>query len=44
MLYELERGKLYDFHVRWDQIANLVDAETGDSYFNAGANYIKWPR
>ena len=44
MLKELERGKLYDFHVRWDQIANLVDAETGDSYFNAGANYIKRPR
>lgn len=44
MLNELERGKLYDFHVRWDQIVNIVEGETGDWLFNAGANYIKWVR
>ena len=43
-LHELERGKLYDFHVRWDQIVNIVEGETGDWPFNAGANFIKWPR
>ena len=40
----MERGKLYDFQVRWDQIVNIVEAETGDWHFNAGDNYIKWPR
>ena len=42
MLYELERGKLYDFHVRWEQIVNIVEGETSDWHFTAGANYIKW--
>ncbi len=40
----MERGKLYDFHVRGDQIVNIVEGETGDWPFNAGANYIKWSR
>ena len=43
-LNELERGKLYDFHVRSDQIVNIVEGEIGDWHFNAGANFIKWPR
>ena len=43
-LNELERGKLYDFHVRHDQIVNIVEGEIGDWPFNAGANFIKWPR
>ena len=43
-LNELERGKLYDFHVRSDQIVNIVEEETGDWAFNSGANFIKWPR
>ena len=42
-LTELERGKLYDFHVRGDQIVNIVEGETGDWPFYA-ANFIKWPR
>ena len=29
-LGELERGKLYDFHVRSDQIVNIVAGEIGD--------------
>lgn len=44
ILNELERGKLYDFHMRGDQIFNIVDGKTGDWHFNAGANFIKWPR
>ena len=40
----MERGKLYDFHVRGDQIVNIVEGETGDWPFKAGANYIKWSR
>ena len=44
ILNELEPGKLYDFHVRSDQIVNIVEGETGDWYFNSGANFIKWPR
>ena len=43
-LNELERGKLYDFYVRSDQIVNIVEGEIGDWYFNAGANFIKWSR
>ena len=42
ILNELEPGKLYDFHVRSDQIVNIVEGETGDWYFNAGANFIEW--
>ena len=44
ILNELEPGKLYDFHVRSDQIVNIVEGETGDWYFNAGANFIEWLR
>lgn len=44
ILNELERGKLYDFHVHSDQIVNIVEGETGDWPFNAGANFIKWSR
>ena len=44
ILNELERGKLYDFHVRSDQIVNIVEGERGDKHFNAGANFIKWSR
>lgn len=44
ILNELERGKLYNFHVRSDQIVNIVEGERGDRHFNAGANFIKWPR
>ena len=43
-LGELERGKLYDFHVRSDQIVNIVAGEIGDWHFYSGANFIKWPR
>ena len=43
-LNELERGKLYDFHVRSDQIVNIVEGEIGDGYFSAGANFFKWSR
>ena len=44
ILAKLERGKLYDFHVRSDQIVNIVEGERGDWHFNAGANFIKWRR
>ncbi len=44
ILDKLERGKLYDFHVRGDQIVNIVEGEIGDWPFNAGANFIEWPR
>lgn len=44
ILNELERGKLYDFHVRSDQIVNIVEGEMGDWHFNAGSNFIKWSR
>ena len=44
ILYDLERGKLYDFHVRSDQIVNIVEGETGDWHFSAGANFIEWSR
>ena len=44
ILNELERGKLYDFHVRSDQIVNIVEGEIGDRYFNAGANFFEWRR
>ena len=44
ILDKLERGKLYDFHVRGDQIVNILEGETGDWLFNSGANFIRWPR
>ena len=44
ILNELERGKLYDFHVRSDQIVNILEGEIGDWPFSAGANFIEWPR
>ena len=44
ILTELERGKLYDFHVRSDQIVNIVEGEMGDRHFNSGANFIEWSR
>ena len=44
VLDRLERGKLYDFHVRGDQIVNILEGETGDWLFNSGANFIRWPR
>ena len=44
ILTELERGKLYDFHVRSDQIVNIVEGEMGDWHFNSGANFIEWSR
>ena len=44
ILTGLERGKLYDFHVRSDQIVNIVEGEMGDWHFNSGANYIEWSR
>ena len=44
ILNELERGKLYDFHVRSDQIVNIVEGDIGDRYFNAGANFFEWRR
>ena len=44
ILNELEPGKLYDFHVRSDQIVNIVEGEMGDWHFNAGANFIEWRR
>ena len=42
ILNELERGKLYDFHVRSDQIVNILEGEIGDWHFYAGANFIEW--
>ena len=44
ILNELERGKLYDFHVRWDQIVNIIEGEIGDWPFSSGANFIEWSR
>ena len=44
LLTGLERGELYDFHVRHDQIINIVQGETGDWHFTAGTNFIEWPR
>ena len=44
ILTGLERGKLYDFHVRSDQIVNIVEGEMGDWHFNSGANFIEWSR
>ena len=44
ILNELERGKLYDFHVRSDQIVNIVEGEMGDRYLNSGANFFEWRR
>ena len=44
ILTGLERGKLYDFHVRSDQIVNILEGETGDWHFNSGPNFIKWSR
>ena len=43
ILNELERGNLYNFHVRSDQIVNIVEGERGDRHFNTGANFITWP-
>ena len=42
ILNGMERGKLYDFHMRSDQIVKIVEGGTGDWYFNAGANFLKW--
>ena len=44
ILNELEQGKLYDFHVRSDQIVNILEGEIGDWHFYAGANFIEWSR
>ena len=44
ILNELERGKLYDFHVRGDQIVNIIEGEIGDWHFSSGANFIEWSR
>ena len=44
ILTELERGKLYDFHMGSDQIVNIVEEEMGDWHFKAGANFIEWSR
>ena len=44
ILNELERGKLYDFHVRGDQIVNIIEGEIGDWPFSSGANFIEWSR
>ena len=44
MLYELERGKFYNFQVRSDQIVNIVEGDIGDWYFNAGPNFLEWRR
>ena len=43
-LYELERGRLYNFQVRSDQIVNIVEGDIGDWYFNAGPNFLEWWR
>ena len=43
-LYELERGRLYNFQVRSDQIVNIVEGDIGDWYFNAGPNFLEWRR
>ena len=42
-LTRLESGKVYDFRMRWDQIVNLKEGETGDWVFDSGPNLIKWP-
>ena len=44
VLRELERGKLYDFHTRSNQIVNIIEGERGDWPFDAGANFIEWWR
>ena len=44
VLRELERGKLYDFHTRSDQIVNIIEGELGDWPFDPGANFIEWWR
>ena len=44
VLDRLERGKLYDFHMRANRITNIIEGEAGDWYFDAGANFIKWWR
>ncbi len=43
-LTQLEKGKIYDFHMRWNQIVNIVEGERGDWCFNSGANFIEWWR
>ena len=44
MLNELDQGKFYNFHVRSDQIVNILGVEARDGHFNAGSNLVKWPR
>jgi len=44
VLDRLERGKLYDFHMRANRITNIIEGEAGDWFFDAGANFIKWWR
>ena len=44
MLNELDRGKCYNFHVRSDQIVNILGVEARDGHFNADANFVKWTR
>ena len=44
VLDKLEKGKLYDFHTRSNQIVNIIEEERGDWPFDAGANFIEWWR
>lgn len=44
VLRDLEKGKLYDFHTRSNQIVNIIEGERGDWFFDAGANFVEWWR
>ena len=44
VLDKLAKGKVYDFHMRANRITNIIEGERGDTYFDAGANFIEWWR
>ena len=43
MLDKLEKGKVYDFHMRANRITNIIEGDR-DKYFDVGANFIEWWR
>ena len=42
VLTQLEKGKIYDFRMRWDQTVNTGDGGRGDRHFVVGSNLIVW--
>ena len=42
VLTQLEKGKIYDFRMRWDDTGNLDGERSIDRFLHAGSNFIVW--